>query len=58
MSSVLFGPAHPHYGLYVPIVVFYGWVFGWARLRSGGVGTSVALHMSVNAVACALLFLR
>ncbi len=49
-SAVLFGLLHPHYLLFMPMVVFYGWVFGWARLRTGGLEVPVALHMLVNGV--------
>jgi membrane protease YdiL (CAAX protease family) len=51
VSATLFALLHPHYGLYVPIVLVYGVVLGWARLRSGGLAAPVLLHASINALA-------
>lgn len=56
-SSLIFALYHPHYGPFMPIVFLYGWVFGWARLRSGNIAASVGLHMAVNGFVTAMLFL-
>jgi membrane protease YdiL (CAAX protease family) len=58
VSSLLFALFHPHYGLFMPVVFLYGYVFGWARLRSGGIGAPFFLHMSVNGFVSALMLLR
>src|SRR5205823_3105863 len=48
VSSLLFMLIHPHYGPFMPMIFFYGYVFGWARLRSGSILPSYLLHLSVN----------
>ncbi len=57
-SSLIFALFHPHYGPYMPVVFLYGWVFGWARLRSGSIVASTGLHMTVNGLVTALMFAR
>jgi len=54
-SSLLFALLHLRDGPITPAIFFYGWIFGWARLRSGGIGASTALHMAVNGVATAVI---
>lgn len=49
-SAVTFGLMHPHYALGVVVVIYYGWVLGWARLRTGGLVAPMALHMTINGV--------
>jgi membrane protease YdiL (CAAX protease family) len=39
-------------------VFLYGYVFGWARLRSGGIGAPFFLHLCVNGFVSALMLLR
>jgi membrane protease YdiL (CAAX protease family) len=58
MSSLIFALFHARYGPYMALVFFYGWVFGWARLRSGGILASTGLHMTVNGLVTALMFGR
>jgi membrane protease YdiL (CAAX protease family) len=58
VSSALFMLLHPHYGLYMPVIFLYGWVFGWARLRSGRLAVPVLLHMTVNGLSSALMLAR
>jgi membrane protease YdiL (CAAX protease family) len=54
-SSLLFALLHLRDGPFLPMIFFYGWVFGWARLRSGGVGASTAMHMAVNAFVATMI---
>jgi membrane protease YdiL (CAAX protease family) len=58
LSSMLFMLIHPHYGPFMPMVFFYGFVFGWARLRSGSILPSYALHLSVNGFVSAMMLAR
>jgi len=58
MSSLIFALFHPQYGPYMALVFFYGWVFGWARLRSGGLSASVGLHMALNGFVTMVMFGR
>ena len=56
VTAVVFALLHPQYGLYMPIVLVYGVVLGWARVRTGRLVTPILLHMTVNgAVTTALL---
>lgn len=57
-SSGLFMLLHPHYGIYMPLIFLYGWVFGWTRLRSGSLKVPILLHMAVNGLATAVTFAR
>lgn len=57
-SSLLFAILHLRDGPFIPIIFFYGWIFGWARLRSGSIVASTALHMAVNGVAAAGILLK
>ncbi|MBV8880976.1 MAG: CPBP family intramembrane metalloprotease, partial [Planctomycetaceae bacterium] len=50
-STLLFTVLHLRDGPFLPLIFLYGWVFGWARLRSGSIVSSAALHMVVNSVA-------
>ena len=58
VTSALFTLLHPHYGIYMPVIFLYGWVFGWARLRSGGLAVPVLLHMTVNGLSSVLMLWR
>jgi membrane protease YdiL (CAAX protease family) len=58
VSALLFALFHPHYGLFMPIVFLYGWVFAWARLRTGGIGVPFLLHLSVNGLVSAVMLLK
>lgn len=50
ISSLLFGLLHLHYGISTPLAVFYGYVLGWARLRTGGLWAPFLLHATMNLV--------
>lgn len=58
VSASLFGVLHLYYGAFVVIIVWYGVVLGWVRLRSGGMKAPIALHMLVNGVAALVLIFR
>jgi membrane protease YdiL (CAAX protease family) len=58
VSAALFAVLHLFYGPFVIIILWYGIVLGWARLRSGGMRAPIALHMTINGVATAVLLLR
>ena len=58
VSSAFFGVIHTHLGMYVVVVAYLGWVFGWARLRSGGIAAPVILHVLHNGFVTAVAFLR
>ena len=58
ISALIFGLFHPHYGLFMPIVVLYGYIFAWARLRTGGIGVPFVLHGMVNGLVSILLLTR
>jgi membrane protease YdiL (CAAX protease family) len=47
-SSAIFALFHPHYGLFMLFVFLYGYIFAWARLRSGTIVVPWVLHMLVN----------
>src|SRR5262249_3400573 len=53
-SALIFGLAHSHYGIYAFVVVVYGLVFGWARLRTGSLRAPILLHALINAVVLAV----
>jgi membrane protease YdiL (CAAX protease family) len=56
--SLLFALLHLRDGPFIPMMFLYGWVFGWVRLRSGGIAASAALHMAVNSVASVAILLQ
>jgi membrane protease YdiL (CAAX protease family) len=56
-SAVVFALLHPQYGLYMPLMLVYGVVLGWARVRTGGLRASILLHMTLNAAALGALLL-
>jgi membrane protease YdiL (CAAX protease family) len=58
VSSILFALFHPHYGLFMPIVFLYGFVFAWARLRTGTIVVPFLLHLSVNGLVSVVMLLR
>lgn len=58
VSSLLFALFHPHYGMFMPIVFLYGYVFAWARLRTGGIGAPFVLHMTVNGIVLLVMLTR
>lgn len=58
LSSVVFAVGHLHYGVGAVIIFLYGLVLGWARLRTGNLRASIALHMILNTTVCAASLLR
>src|SRR4029078_12723586 len=58
VSAVVFALLHPFYGLYMPVILLYGVVLGWARVRTGGLVAPVLLHMTVNAAAAGVLLMN
>jgi hypothetical protein len=58
VSAVIFGIGHLRYGLALSTVVVYGLVLGWARLQTGNLRASIALHMIINAMVTALALSR
>jgi membrane protease YdiL (CAAX protease family) len=58
VSAAVFALLHPQYGLYMPLMLVYGVVLGWARVRTGGLAASIGLHMTINAVAAGTLLLN
>jgi len=57
-TSLLFALLHLRDGPLIPVIFAYGWIFGWVRLRSGGVTASTVLHMTVNAVGVAGILMK
>lgn len=57
-SAAVFALLHPHYGLYIPLILLYGAILGWARVRSGGLVAPILLHMSINALSVAVILSR
>ncbi len=55
MNSPIFALFHGRYGPHMALEFFYGWVIGWARLRSGGILASTGLHRTVNGLVTALM---
>jgi uncharacterized protein len=58
LSAVIFGVGHLRYGAFVLVIIVYGLVLGWARLRTGNLRASIALHILINAAAAALALAR
>jgi hypothetical protein len=58
VSAAIFGIGHIRYGLAVSTVVVYGLVLGWARLQTGNLRASIALHMIINAMVTAVALSR
>jgi hypothetical protein len=58
VSAVIVGIGHLRYGLGLSTVVVYGLVLGWARLQTGNLRASIALHMIINAMVTALALSR
>ncbi len=54
-SSLLFALVHLHYGFGMLLVLSHGAVFGWVRLRTGGLLAPIALHMLINGASLFLL---
>jgi membrane protease YdiL (CAAX protease family) len=57
ISALVFALLHPQYGLYMPVVLVYGIVLGWARVRTGGLLAPILLHLTINGVVTATLLL-
>ncbi len=55
-TATLFGALHvSQYGLGALAVVFYGLVFGWARIATGRLAAPIVLHGTMNALILAAL---
>ena len=48
VSAVVFGVLHAHYGVSTLLAVFYGYVLGWARIRTGRLWAPFFLHAVIN----------
>jgi membrane protease YdiL (CAAX protease family) len=57
-TSLIFALLHLRDGPFVLLMFLCGWVFGWARLRSGSVAPSMVLHMLYNAVGVTVILLQ
>ena len=57
-SALLFAALHYEYGIHTLLILYYGLVLGWARLRSGGLASPILLHMAINGVVMAVFLLR
>lgn len=51
ISSLFFSILHIYYGIHILIVLFYGIILGWARLRTGNLKASIILHALINSLA-------
>jgi membrane protease YdiL (CAAX protease family) len=58
LTAVLFASMHWYYGLKLPLLVLVAAILGWARVVTGGLRAPIALHMLVNAVSVAGVFLQ
>ncbi|HVE40798.1 MAG TPA: CPBP family glutamic-type intramembrane protease [Planctomycetota bacterium] len=56
-SAVVFALLHPQYGIYMPLMLVYGVVLGWVRVRTGGLTASILLHLTINAFAAGMVLL-
>jgi membrane protease YdiL (CAAX protease family) len=57
-SAWVFAAGHLRYGVHVLVVLVYGLVLAWARMRTGRLRASIALHMIINATALAVTLLH
>jgi membrane protease YdiL (CAAX protease family) len=57
-SALLFASLHFYYGIHTLLILYYGLVLGWARMRSGGLASPILLHVLINGVVMALLLSR
>jgi len=48
ISAGVFGVLHAHYGVSTLLAVFYGYVLGWARIRTGRLWAPFFLHAVIN----------
>jgi membrane protease YdiL (CAAX protease family) len=58
LSALVFAAGHLYYGAGMLIILVAGVVFGWARIRTGRLRASVALHMLLNITASTVFLLR
>jgi membrane protease YdiL (CAAX protease family) len=58
LSALVFAVCHLHYGTGVVLILVAGVVLGWARVRTGRLRASVALHALLNAATSAVFLLR
>src|SRR5204863_736062 len=57
-SSLLFASLHFYYGINSLLILYYGLILGWARMRSGRLASPILLHILINGVVMAVLLLR
>ena len=55
VTALIFGGLHAHYGISTALAVYYGYVLGWARLRTGSLLAPFLLHAVINLVGGAAL---
>jgi membrane protease YdiL (CAAX protease family) len=55
---MIFAVGHLRYGVFLLVIVVYGLVLGWARLKTGNLRAAIVLHMLINGVATAVALLR
>jgi len=51
ISAAIFASLHAFYGVFTGWIFFLGLLLGWARLRGGGVGAPILLHITINSFA-------
>ena len=56
ISAALFGLLHHEYGVGVLVPFMLGIIFGWARLRTGGLVAPIVIHMVFNLIAAIMIF--
>jgi membrane protease YdiL (CAAX protease family) len=54
-SAILFASLHYRYETFTLLVLFYGLILGWARLRTGGLTVPIVLHSLINGVVIAVV---
>lgn len=57
-SAIVFAVGHVYYGVGALLIGYYGLVLGWARLRTGQLWASIALHALLNASTAAVLLVE
>jgi uncharacterized protein len=57
-SALIFAAGHAYYGAAAAVLFHYGLVLGWARLRTGRLWASIALHALLNGTTTAVLLAR
>jgi membrane protease YdiL (CAAX protease family) len=55
VSALIFALFHPYHVVFLPVVFVYGFVFAWARLRTGSIAVPFVLHLAVNGLVSAMM---